>query len=91
MKFRFAVVVLLLPTLAMAQTRMDSTESPPNVGAGNQMPEPANSLPQGAGTGGQMRAGTMVTSVHRRSHARATSQQNPSAAMSRTEPRAAVN
>ena len=91
MKFRFVVTLLLLPTMAMAQTRMDSTESPPNVGAGNQMPEPANSLPQGAATGGQTRGGTMSTTVYRRRHVRATSQQNPSAAMSRTEPRAAVN
>lgn len=77
--------------MAMAQTRMESTESPPNAGAGNQMPEPANSLPQGAGTAGQTRGGTMSTTVHRRQHARATSRQNPSAAMSRTEPRSAVN
>ena len=91
MKLRFMVIILLLPTMAIAQTRMDSAESPPNIGAGNQMPEPANSLPQGAGTGGQVRAGTMSTTVQRRRHVRATSQQNPSAAMSRTLPRSAVN
>ena len=91
MRIQLVLAVLLLPSLAMAQTRMDATESPPNIGAGNQMPEPANSLPQGAATGGQMRGGTMSTSVYRRRHQRATSQQNPSAAMSRTEPRASVN
>ncbi len=91
MKMWFVVAVSLLPTLAMAQTRMDSTESPPNIGAGNQMPEPANSLPQGAATGGQTRAGMMGTNVYRRAHQRATSKQNPSAAMSRTEPRSSVN
>lgn len=91
MKFRLVLAILLIPSLAIAQTRMDSTESPPNVGAGNQMPEPANSLPQGAGTGGQTRGGSMTTTVHRRRHVRATSQQNPSAAMSRTEPRSSVN
>ena len=91
MKPGLIVTILLLPAMAMAQTRLDSTESPPNLGAGNQMPEPANSLPYGAATGGQTRAGATTTTVRRRAHVRATSQQNPSAAMSRTEPRSSVN
>ncbi|MGI4975547.1 MAG: hypothetical protein ACRYG6_01260 [Janthinobacterium lividum] len=46
-----AVVAAALPASAMAQDALGFTHSPPSAYTASSMPQPLNSLPQGASTG----------------------------------------
>lgn len=46
-----AVVAAALPASAMAQDALGFTHSPPSAFSASAMPQPINSLPQGASTG----------------------------------------
>lgn len=74
-----AAVLLALPTLAMAQSALTSTTSPPNPGTGSQMPEPANSLPSNSAT-------SVATSSTPGRRNRTVNHLNPGRAMSTTRP-----
>ncbi len=74
-----AAMLLAVPTLSMAQDALTSTTSPPNPGAGGQMPQPANSLPSNTATS------VATSSTPSRRH-RTVKRSNPGRAMSTTRP-----
>lgn len=74
-----AALLLALPSLAMAQSALTSTTSPPNPNQGSQMPQPANSLPTDSATS------VATSSTPGRRH-RSVRRTNPGHAMSMTRP-----